>query len=474
MIQTSFPESKYFTCAFVVFLLMTMTACVNKIEDDETTTAPAELKVTTRSSSSIPYPVQLYAFSPDTREMLAQATIESKDNDTPLLQLPKGNYRLVALAGTADCKLPDTPSLDGLISLPGSYYTREALMRGSADVTINDKDAQADITMSNCMASISLTLADIPTKTQAVSMRISPLYSAMSFAGDYSKENATATVECSKQDNDWKTPTFYIFPGSGRQQVLSIELTDDKGKTQTYGYTYNGTLAANTPYNLSGSYKQDFSVNGSISAEGWNTPEDIDFVFGSGDGGTGGNEGDEGDSGEGDGGDRDDTAGEDEFFVDKLPSTRSIWNGHFVAYADKAADGRSAEVVLLSLEEWTDVPSANSEDGDPDTAKKLAAAYTEHGMTGWYIPLDAEAKNIMANCGGTLLAQANKAIDQAGGTALTGSGKDDNNNDVRYLCRDGKSSFSLKSTSGSQSSAGSARTYYLRAAKSVHLILRSN
>lgn len=80
MIQTSFPESKYFTCAFVVFLLMTMTACVNK--------------------------------------MVAQATIESKDDDAPLLQLPKGNYRPVALAGTADCKLPDTPSR--------TYYLRAA------------------------------------------------------------------------------------------------------------------------------------------------------------------------------------------------------------------------------------------------------------------------------------------------------------------------------------------------------------
>lgn len=61
-------------------------------------------------------------------------------------------------------------------------------------------------------------------------------------------------------------------------QRLSITTISPSG-TQTYGYTHNETLEANTPYSIAGSFTKGFSVNGTITLAGWNEPKEINFLF---------------------------------------------------------------------------------------------------------------------------------------------------------------------------------------------------
>jgi len=447
-------------CISVCFLAISVLSCINHIDEDEPDRMPATLTVTTRSASPLPYPLQLYAFDVQANRLAAKATIDNKDAKTSL-SLTEGNYRLVALGGTEDCSFPESPSPDDVISLPETNYARHALMLGSAIVNVSG-DATAEIRMSYCMTSISLSLTDIPKDITSVNVLFSPLYSTMDFSGNYAG-STTVTTACTQENDVWKASTFYTFPGSGQQTLLSIEMTGNNGKKQTYGYTYNGTLKAGTPYNLSGSYKQGFTVNGNITADGWNAPEDITFTFGDGDGT------DPGGSDNPDPG----TDANGNYIVNTLPTARNMWNGHYVtAVQNKAADGTSADLLLLSLKEWQDVASANTKTVAREMeAADYVAAYTEAGIPGWSIPTTEEAKLIKQNCGGSLLNAANVLLTAASGDALTGSGKDNHNEDVRYLCENAAYSYELKALTGSITQAGETRTYYLRAVKTVHVVL---
>ena len=76
-------------------------------DDDETEATSTQLHITTRGSSAndtLSYPITLYAFNAASK-LQASATLNSS-TDNSVLALPNGSYRLVALAGTAECTLP--------------------------------------------------------------------------------------------------------------------------------------------------------------------------------------------------------------------------------------------------------------------------------------------------------------------------------------------------------------------------------
>ncbi|MEI3468564.1 MAG: FimB/Mfa2 family fimbrial subunit [Bacteroides intestinalis] len=81
---------------------------VNIIDDDDETEATStQLHITTRGSSAndtLSYPITLYAFNAASK-LQASATLNSS-TDNSVLALSNGSYRLVALAGTAECTLP--------------------------------------------------------------------------------------------------------------------------------------------------------------------------------------------------------------------------------------------------------------------------------------------------------------------------------------------------------------------------------
>lgn len=472
-----YSPSRLLRRTLFALLVPAIAACVNEIDDDTAAPETATLTVTTRAAAALLYPVHLYAFHSATGQQAAHATLAATGETSAVLQLAEGGYHLVAIAGTDGCTVPEAPATDAVIDLPHCYTAAQALMHGSADVTVDGAATTASISMKHSVASIDLALTDIPDGITGVQVLFSPLRRGITFGGDYTGEGATACIPCSKEapatpGNRWSAPRFYTFPGSGQQLTLSIEMTAADGSRQTYGYTCDAPLAANTPYNLTGSYKEGFSVNGQISAEGWNAPQDISFVFG------------ENVNGEGGGGNPDNPGGgtggsispksDGTYTVAALPTGRTLWNGHYAVSVtpDAANTGTTqADVLLLSLKEWQGVSSANTPD-TPTQAQALLAAYTEGEASGWRIPTTEESKLIQLNCGGTTrLASANALLTSIGADALTGNGKDSYKQDARYLCNEALHSYSLKATTGSASAAGSSRSYSLRGVKTVRVVV---
>ncbi|MCD8182240.1 MAG: FimB/Mfa2 family fimbrial subunit [Bacteroides sp.] len=440
------------------------TSCVNSIDDDDTIQEVRTLYITTRNATSLPYPIRLYAFRPEDGKQVA-TTIINNEEDGCSLNLPEGAYHLVALAGTGNCTVPANPELTSAITLPTENCATEGLMLGSADITLKAADAEADITLGHRMARIALALDDVPPETSAVKIRFSPLHRTMNFNGIYASEGGRTEVTCTREGDAWKTPAFYTFPGSGQALTLSIELTATDGTTKTYGYLHTERLEAGTPYSLTESYKKGFTVNGKITADDWGMLKEIKFTFG-----------DESSSNPDEG----NTPGDGSviypdangyYTVTTLPTARNLWNGHYVAAVqNKAADSTSADLLILSLKEWQDVASAKTKTvARQMEATDYVAAYTEAEATGWSIPTSEEVKLIKSNCAGILLSDANTLLTSVGGDVLTGNGNDSHGSPVRYLCENATYSYELKGLTGSVTTAGDTRTYYLRAVKILHV-----
>lgn len=452
-------EHKLFSAPILplLMILFLLAACVNRVGEEEMPGETASLHVKTRAGSTpLPYPIRIYAF--DAAGKQAAAVVVGSADESCSLTLAEGSYHLVAVGGTENYTLPDNPLLTSTITLPASNYSTAPLMMGSADVTLGSADAEVNITLAYRVTRIELSLSDIPATVTAVKVSFSPLYNAMNFEGSYIGESSKAIVALSKEGNTWKAPTFYTLPGSGQSLTLSIEMTDANG-AKTYGYTHSGKLETNVPYVLTGSYKQGFSVNGSITAEGWGSSKNIGFTFGGGNAGEGENTSDE----------TPDPGYNDTYPVTAIPAPGTLWNGHAVV-AVQNATAAAADLLLLSLKEWKDVASAKS-DENPTQATTLAAAYNEGGISGWRIPTKDEADLIKTRCGGIALMNAfNNLLTEAGGDALTGNGNDSHGESVRYLCDDAVYTYDLKTTAGSNTQAGGTRLYYLRTVRTVHVV----
>lgn len=438
---------KKLICLCTLCLIASCTLPLLEEIDDNTNDTQRSVRVLTRSTSDISYPLTFYAFSMEDGTLVSSYT-QPTEADELSLPLPVGNYFMVAVAGAKGYEIPSTPTLASIITTPSNGKLTEPLQMGSAAVQIT-QNTTVSITLYNQVAAIELSLYDIPTDATTVSTSFSLMSSGVSFDGKYSG-NATITVDLAKEDEMWTTPLFYILPNNGERLTLSITTTTPSG-IQTYGYTHSSPLKANTPYTLKGSFTDGFTVNGTISLAGWNKAETISFTFGGEDNGN-------------------DTPAIPEnpnevYEVTTLPEVGSLWNGHFVVGALDIDDPDIIPMLLLSLSEWTGVTSATHEE-TPDMAAEIAAAYTEGDLTGWRIPTRREVNKMCATLGYITLEETNTFLSTNGIVPLSTGTESETKNTIRYLCDDAAFSFTWDSE-GSPSKAGSKRGYHLRLVNSV-------
>ncbi len=416
--------------------------------------------ITTRSGAvSLDYPLTLYAFRTSDGSLIQSFTATSAEDD-PQVILTEGSYKLVAIAGYGDLQLPEILSLQASIGIPENGIMNEALQVGRANVIIGKQDAEVEINMSYQVAQVNLSLQDIPEDVTAVSVSLSTMYKDLTFDGTLSN-NQTVTLDLVKQGGGtWSAPVAYVLPGQSTQLTLSINMTDATS-TKTYGYTHTTNLKAGTPYAMTGSYKGTFTVGGIISGAGWASTENIGFTFGPGAGedntdseitedpeetGDDNSENTEG----GNENVSDETDGT--YTVTSLPQEKSIWEGHFIAQK-VSADATSAELLLLSLEEWEVTPTEAA--GIPET-------YTENGLSDWSIATEAEMTYIGNRLGYSMnINGVNTTLTSAEGEALTSSGQ--------YLCADATKYVIMGSST--VSNAQPTETYKLRLVKTVHVKL---
>ncbi|MBO5871648.1 MAG: hypothetical protein J6Q75_03270 [Bacteroidaceae bacterium] len=444
---------------FILTGVALLTACQKiSLEDFNAPTTESEVRILTRSASNvnISYPIYLYAFNISSGKLQSSSTLKS-ESDTPVLNLGAGTYHLVAVAGIEDCEVPEQPTINSTITLPKDSLLQQPLQMGSADISVS-KSTTVTITLYNQVTAINIALTDIPDDVSACHVSFSLMHNSISYGGKLSGTTVN-TIELNKQGNNiWSAPLFYTLPSSNQQLTLSINCTSPQ-VSNTYGYIHNGQLAANTPYNIMGSYKTGFAVNGVINLAGWNAPQEINFTFGA--------ENNENSDDSNDDENDDTEEDRDEYVVNSIPKVGTIWNNHFVATVLDATTSE-AELILLSTTEWDGVTSATHAE-TPHMAANFAASYTEDGMTNWSIPSRDEAKLMRTAIGLDKLEYIN-AVLKANNIPQLNVGESDKGESIRYLCDDATFTYVWDGTSISKS--GTKRTYNLRLIKRVKVVTK--
>lgn len=409
-------------------------SCQVMEEVGENSREEASLKVEARSSeaNSVPYPLSLYAFD-EKGKCQASQTIANEEEQMELV-LPTGKYRIVAIAGYSNkYRIPEEPSLDDLIILDGGADV--PLMMGEKSIEIDGKEnVSMEIALSYMVAGVNVSLKNIPSDVSAVSFELSPLYSSVSFAGEYGDASVAVVSSCFLSDGDtWKSDTLYVFPGCSSGTSFSIVLEKEDGSKNKYKYACPKSPESGRFFNIAGNYNGGVSVTGNVIGGSWEGSDDVSFDFGMF------GQTDDGNSGTG---------------LVELPEIGTIWNGAIVADVCED-DSTGTEILLLSLEEW---------EATTVQVDEIKNGYSVNGMTDWRLPSHEEA-NMFRNrfCGEARLA-LNGLISEYDPDLCWIDGEE------RYLCDKNGEFYSFVFSAGkSISQAGTQRSYYVRLVKIYHV-----
>ena len=401
--------------------------------DESQAEGGTSLKIKTRSSEDapVPYPLSLFAFDGQGR-CSASRKIESEDDRIELV-LSVGDYRIVAVAGHSDdYLLPEEPTLDEVISLEGTSAV--PLMMGEENIQIDDAgDVTLEITLSYVVAGVNVSLKNVPSDVSVVYFSLSPLYSSISFVGEYGGAAMKADGFCFlSEEGIWKSDTLYVFPGSATETLFTIILENKDGARNKYEYTYSGRPEAGRFFNLNGSYCDGITVSGSVTGGTWNGSDDVLFDFGM--------------FGQPDNG----NAGSNPV---QLPEIGTIWNGAIVADVIEASTG--TEILLLSLEEW---------DATTAQVENITEGYNVNGIAGWRLPSHEEAQMFRNRFCGEVRLSLNALIAEYDEDLYGLDGEE------RYLCDKAGEFYSFVFSAGKAiSQAGTQRSYYVRLVKTYPL-----
>lgn len=394
----------------------------------------------------ISYPVLVMAYD-DAGALQGQQTLQSASDDIRL-QLNEGIYHITAVSGQGSYVEPKDYSLkQNSLSVTTAGYAEAPLMMGGADVMLGSQNASVSLVLSYRVASLSLSLAEVPADVTAVS--VSPQYGAIDMGGTLSG-SATANVQCAKSGDVWASPTFYVLPGSGSTTTLTISFTSEDGQ-RSYGYELSEALQSAVPYRINGTYVESTApyITGVLTMEGWQEVRAVNFDFGNGihqGGGT--------------------VVNVPTVKVSAIPEACSVWDGHVVALVDNATE-TSADLLLLSLSEFTNIHSPKAQ-GYESEMSATAAAYGEDAMRDWSVPTEAQARALRAEYAGEYEALNDVLASQ--GADLVDVYSSGNNN-ARFLCEQGTKTFNW-AKSGSITTAGTSVKYRLRLVKVVHVELK--
>ena len=429
---------------YYLFLLCVLTGCLSPIveEAEEAAGVRRSVNVLPRSTAPIQYPLTLYAFDADKGTLVA-SKIQQAEDDELSLQLPTGNYYMVALAGASGCKVPSKPTLSSVIALPSCGYFSSSLQMGSIELDVLYNTTMS-IPLRNQMAAVSFSLWDFPEEATSATAHLYPVASGISFNGEYAP-STTIEVPLEKKGDEWISPQFYSLPSELPASLTAYASTPDM--SYGYGHSLFQTLEPDSFYAFSGSVKVGIMTNGAWPFDGGDINIPIkDYNP-----------------------DNDNAEDDDNMFVvEALPEVGTLWNDYFVvSYADDEASNR---MLLLSTTEWHGITSAAHEE-TPTMASDIASTYTEGVLDGWRIPTRDEVRKMCAASGNMSL-DATNAYLISNGIAHLGTGNDAETGDgIRYLCDEASYSFRWDSE-GKPSAVGSKRTYHLRRVRTVEFVVK--
>ncbi len=452
---------------FILFAMSAFLVSCEQIEIPQLDTKPSStLKVYTRSVADADiYPVRVYAFSQKDGKLAASQTLNTP-SEAISLDLAPAQYHITAISGYSEVDIPATVDASAQFLLPDGNVLTKPFMMGGSDVTVSEGAASTtNILLSYAVASVKMTIRNVPSDVRNLTVALSPVGSAVTLASGSHAESTVASIPLSPTAEDgstWVSQDFYVVPVETSPVTFSLSVTDNANNTTTYGYTLATPFVAGTPYIVDANFTDSYHLTGLITAASWQPVQKITFSFASGE-------------------------PETPASSSALPLPGSSYDkAHvciFVLDSDNVAltadeirkinespTGNSYTVLLLSLNENINVPSAYSAD-NPTAAIKIADSYTEGGLDGWRMPTREEAILIRTNYfdsdGESRLTSLNNTIKALGGTPVTD--KDDNGKNIRYLCEQATYSYSFVKSSPTTKSGATVKDYRLRLVKPISI-----
>ena len=397
---------KYFLHAFVITLLITsLVSCSKDVINEssiEEVKKSSTLVVRTRttddasSSDEVSYPVAIYVFDEDDT-CVDLLTMEEGETEVTF-KLASGTYTICSLGGAVEenYSLPteDEATPTSVVELAdGMKYTE--LMTAKNDITLSDDETNT-LTISlerQVMLIQSITMSNIPDDVTAVTVAFSPLYDDLCLNGEYNTSNASysiSLVQSEDEDGLWENEDEeYLFSASGTG-TITVKLTTEEGVT-SYSYACSDQLEKNYKINVEGTYYEDITVTGTITAVAWAGKRTISFTLGDSDDVTIT--------------ETDDTGETTSTNVSNssVPSVGDMYKGAFVYEVEENDDGSYTVYVFSASQTLIDVSEVDSADFSEDYVDKLiqetADELTESQeiTSGWRLPTLEECKYIYDN-----------------------------------------------------------------------------
>jgi hypothetical protein len=438
------------------------------------------VRILTRGATTDIYPLRIYAFAED--GVLKESKVIHSSADPIRLMLPTGtDMRIVAMvADELTYTIPENPTSSSLLTsklpqLPKEtpvmikdqakgYVDSHPLQIGVADICPAASNATVSLQMYYQMTSLNISLSGLPEECTMSYVNISTSADAISMTGELvGSQKVCVPLLYDAINNNWSTGEVFLFPTIGTQTNFTIVYNDSYSEYFAV-VSFMSPLIAGTPYKLHGTLSTEGSlaVYGSVSTSQWGDPVDMFFNF-SPDKSTVVSP-----NGDSSSGDLDESLTYPTYIVDTIPSALSLWEGHIVVdvASDEVSPSTSATLLLLSLEDYSNVTSAYNLE-TPTQATGLAAEYIEYDLGSWSIPTEEEARclrNAYLNDTAffaNLLLQAN-----ASPIFVT----DNKGNNTRYLCDEAQKTYSFKygSSYNSIKAAGAkVDSYHLRLIKTI-------
>lgn len=391
---------------FTVAILMALYSCEKAQEVAGAAEGSSMLTVQTRSGETdavISYPITVYVMNNEgvcvRREKLLTA------NDELSLHMQPLTYTLYAVAG-AEEESYTIPEMSGAVStsavtLNEGEQHADLMTASSLNVTLGANESNtATLTLYRRVMELKeITINDVPTTVDAVSVVLSPIYSNMLLNGTYSEGTGEQTITLEEQEDGttWKlSNTMFMLPANGDPTIV---VKFHKGANVTsFTYTSPQPLEANKHIEITGTYtgSDGLTLTGVITGATWNGTTTIEFSFdenGSTTTGGGSSGGDQS------GGDQGGDQGDDDVTPGTAPTKNSIYQGCLVTNTATDETGQYTIVTLMHPDEETLSGSGLSAEAiETAINTKLAEVYNAdegiNGIKGWRLPTSAEVNAV--------------------------------------------------------------------------------
>lgn len=405
------------TTLFLSFVLtiMTFVSCEKELGVVGAEEGNCLLTVQTRSGEAdaiVSYPVTVYAMNSDGVCVRRQQLMSASDQLSMNLQAL--TYHIYALAGAADgvYAIPtqsDATATSAVTLLEDQQHAD--LMTANNTVTMTEGESNT-LTLSlsrKVMELEDITINNVPTTVDAVSVTFSPIYDNLLLNGTYSESTSEQAVSLTEQSDGktWKisnSDPIYMLPAAAGQTPTIAVKFNKGGNITSYTYTCPQPLEANKHIQITGTYTGDeLTLTGTISGATWGGTTVINFTFNGSGSQTVNSGNDDNGGGDNNGGNNNDD--EDDVVSGTAPTVGSVYQECYVL---SAADDNTGNYTLVTLMHKTDEVI----EGTGTIQAEIEAALSNfdiNGITGWRLPTEDELSAVRSNL--TIINQTLEGID---------------------------------------------------------------